>query len=500
VKRLALGPAVGLGAVVSGIALGEHLGPGTGLIPLVLGVASALRAPRQSGFAILALLLIGTACTQRALHGLSDSRLPAMATEGRHVRVTGSLVEDPEVRFHTAGVVLRLGRVDGMKLDRRVLVVASGDIAGQLGVLAAGDRVSLEGSLEPLDGYDARYHWRHAVVRLRADALIGFADARGLDRIANALRDATLRGLDALAPSDRALAASFLLGDDRSVPSDVKAEFRAAGLSHLLVVSGANVAFALALAMPLLHRVGLRGRLVGGVAVLVVFGTMTRWEPSVLRAVAMAVLVLVGRTLGRPLDALRALLLGTIVLLIVDPFLVHSLGFRLSCAASAGIALLAGPLASRIPGPRTLREAAAATIGAEVGVTPVLLPTFGSVPLVALPANLLAAPAVGVITAGGLAAGVVGGLVRPALPGLAVIIAAPVGVLVRYEALVARVAAIAPIAVDGRSLVLIAAVGVVAALSRRARRLRGDGSRSPRHDAGARRRHRRVAARRRRDH
>lgn len=501
-NQLARGPAAGLVAVAGGIAIGERLGPSTGLgvvLASALFAVAAMRA-RRVGFLILALGLAGCGSMQRALHGLTDSPLRAMVTEHRHVAVRGELVDDPQIRFHSVDVMLRLKSVGETELDRRVLVTASGDVAMALGVLASGDQVMLAGTLEALDGYDVRYRWRHASARLRADTFLEFADATGIARLANQLRDATLRGLEVLPPRERGLAASFLLGDDRSVPDDTKAEFRAAGLSHLLVVSGANVAFALALVSPLLHRLRLPARLVGGGLALLVFGTMTRWEPSVSRAVAMAGLVLVGRSVGRPLDALRALLLGATVLLLVDPFLVHSLGFRLSCAASAGIAVLAGPLAARLPGPRALREAAGATLGAEIGVTPVLVPTFGSVPLIALPANLMAAPAVGAITIGGLATGVVGGIVRPLAPGLAVAVAAPVGLLVRYEAAVAHLAAGTPIALDGRSLVFLAVAGTTGVLVARARRLRRDESRAPSRHVGVGRRGRSASAGRRGDH
>ena len=72
--------------------------------------------------------------------------------------------------------------------------------------------------------------------------------------VANAARDAVLRGAGTLPATPRALLAGFLLGDTRAIPDDLVDDFRDAGLSHLLAVSGANVAFALAIAEPLLRR------------------------------------------------------------------------------------------------------------------------------------------------------------------------------------------------------------------------------------------------------
>ena len=161
----------------------------------------------------------------------------------------------------------------------------------------------------------------------------------------------------------------------------------------------------LALCAPLLRRLGLFGRLVGGVAVLVLFGTMTRWEPSVLRAIAMASIALVAGYLGRPTDGLRVLALAATALLVADPFLLHSVGFLLSCGASLGIAVLARPIAARLPGPAWVREVLGVTAAAQVGVAPVLIPVFGSMPLVSLPANLVAVPLAAPLTMWGLATG-----------------------------------------------------------------------------------------------
>ena len=166
-------------------------------------------------------------------------------------------------------------------------------------------------------------------------------------------------------------------------------------------MTGSNVAFVLVLAGPVLRRFGLGGRLVGGLAVLVVFGTMTRWEPSVLRACAMAACSMTALHLGRPNAGLRVLALAVLGLLLADPFLVHSVAFLLSCGATAGIAVLAAPLSERLRGPRWIREGLGVTLASQIGVAPVLLPVFGALPAAALPANLVAVPLAGRSRSGG---------------------------------------------------------------------------------------------------
>ncbi len=123
---------------------------------------------------------------------------------------------------------------------------------------------------------------------------------------------------------------------------------------------------------------------------------------------------------------MRVLAIAASGLLLADPFLLRSVGFLLSCGASAGILLFGEPIARRLPGPRLLRETAGVTLAAQLGTAPILVPVFGSVPLVALPANLVAVPLAAPITVVGLVAGVVGGLVRPFWPGAATVLQLPV--------------------------------------------------------------------------
>jgi competence protein ComEC len=201
---------------------------------------------------------------------------------------------------------------------------------------------------------------------------------------------------------------------------------------------------------------------------------MTRWEPSVLRAIAMAMVALLAGALGRPTTGLRVLVLAATALLLVDPFLVHQIGFVLSCGASLGIALLARPITARLRGPVWMREVLGATAAAQVGVAPVLIPVFGSMPLVALPANLVAVPLAAPLTIWGLAAGVVGGVTRPLSPALPRVLELPTNALLHALMSVADVAARVPVEIDGRGAWGLVAVGALVAGAYRAHRLRRD--------------------------
>src|SRR5439155_19656986 len=190
---------------------------------------------------------------------------------------------------------------------------------------------------------------RHVGARMSVTRIGPWTPGGALPRLANALRRTLVGGASSLSPTTRALFAGFVLGDDRGQPPEVVDDFRGAGLTHLLVVSGENVAFLLALCQPVLSRLGLRARFFAGLLVLLLFGAVTRWEPSVLRAEAMAALAMTATLTGRPQTAVRLLALAITGLLLVDPLLLGSVGFLLSVAACTGIVLLARPIARALP-------------------------------------------------------------------------------------------------------------------------------------------------------
>jgi competence protein ComEC len=365
------------------------------LVPaaIAIGVALVLRRPV---LLVVAVALTASALGARAWEGL---RPPATGPWAG----TATLVGDPADVAGALRVDVRIG-------GKRVEAWARGSAARALRDRLAGERVSLRGRVQPVPA-DARIRLarRHVGARMTVDGASFSSPGAVPARLANGLRRTLLRGAQPLSPERRALFTGFVLGDDRDQRPEVTDDFRASGLSHLLVVSGENVAFVLALLAPFLNRFRLTGRLVGGLAVLVLFGVLTRWEPSVLRAEAMAALALLAAAVGRPASTLRLLSLAVAGLVLVDPLLVRSVGFLLSVGACAGIAVLAVPVAARLPGPRSVAAAMGVTIAAQVGVLPVLVPTFGGLPVAALPANLLAVPVAGPIMMWGMAAGLAAG-------------------------------------------------------------------------------------------
>ena len=400
---------------------------------------------------------------QRSLDGLAHHSLSRSVGQRAAVEIRGTIVDDAAVTKFAATALLRassvrVARGAWLAFDRTVLLRGSARNSGAVGALEATDTVTIVGDLSTLSGFDARWQWKHAVARVEVFEVQELRRSRNpLYRISNGLRAWISNGLILIPADDRALLSGFLLGDTRQISDTTVTTFRDAGLSHLLAVSGANVAFVLVLIGPILKRRRIGARFVIGVSVVVVFAAMTRFEPSVLRASAMALIVMLARLSGRSVSGLRALSYTVVVLIAIDPFLIHSVGFQLSVAACAGIVLIGTWLQTRLPGPRWMRAALAVSLAAQIGVAPVLLLTFGATSWVAPAANLFAVPAAEPITVIGLPLAFIGAVVAPIAPVAAL---ARVGFLV-VQWLLAWVRFVGRVGSERPLLVAIAAVVVV---------------------------------------
>lgn len=213
------------------------------------------------------------------------------------------------------------------------------------------------------------------------------------------------------------LVPGLAVGDESLVDDDLDAAMKASSLSHLTAVSGSNIAIIVA-ALIGVGRVFGWSRAVRAAAAsagLACFVLLVTPQGSVIRASAMALIVIALDALARPIAGVPVLALAVIALLAADPWLSHDYGFALSTAATAGLLLGTGPLARWferwLPPPIALLIAV--PLVAQVACQPILLLLEPSLPLYGVVANLLAAPAAPIATVVGLVACLVGLLLPP---------------------------------------------------------------------------------------
>jgi competence protein ComEC len=221
---------------------------------------------------------------------------------------------------------------------------------------------------------------------------------------------ASVRGrIDAsFAPDLAPMARALVLGESDLSPDDDRS-FRAAGLSHLLAVSGMHLVLVLALVVRALEVVLVRieqvaaridaGRLAAGAGIPAawLYAELAGCGGSTVRAAWMATAALAARAVGRRTDAPRAFGLSLIAMALADGLVAHDLSFLLSAAATAGLLVFARPLGAALVGVAPARLGAVAravgtTLAATIPCTPILARFAPTVPLGGVLANLVAVP------------------------------------------------------------------------------------------------------------
>jgi competence protein ComEC len=407
------------GALAAGALLAEWLRPNVVVAASTVAVSLVVVAAVARARAVAALLVAVCAAFALAgvrLHQVEHSALWRAAARNTDAVLDGRVLDEPEVVRDAMRFTLAVSRAqidDGaFRVRERVQVrvrppperaPAPGDV---LRVRARLRSLFFPG-MDGLARRAAETLERHGV---SARALVS---PPGLERVGRARtpldmvaargRAAVRTAAEHVPSADRALLLGVTIGDTSRLDPDVVLYFRATGLSHVVAVSGANVAFVLAFVGFALRlaRAGPRTSSIVLALVLLAFMAIARFEPSVLRAGAMSGIGILGVVVGARRRALVALAAAAVVLIARDPFVIHEPGLQLSALATLGLLLIAPRVVERLPPGRAAR-AAAVSIGAQLAVAPLVALEFHQLSLVAVAANLLVVPMVAPATVAGL--------------------------------------------------------------------------------------------------
>jgi competence protein ComEC len=290
-----------------------------------------------------------------------------------------------------------------------------------------GDRVEVGGSFRPAPAGDYATYLRRiaAAGTLRARSLTVLPAPEGPLRWLEGLRRAAAGALERSIPEPEAgLAAGILVGLRDRVDRQLADDFTTAGVSHVVAISGWNIAIVATCLGALAGSLGRRRRSILTGAAIVAYVLFVGPSPSVVRAGVMAGFVLLARELGRPSRAAVAMGWAVTGLLLIDPGWIDDAGFRLSVLATAGLmawgnrltAWLAGPIPGRLRA--WLAESLGVSLAAQAATLPVILLEFGRLSLISPAVNLLVVPLVAPAMAAGALALAAGALSMTGLPGV----------------------------------------------------------------------------------
>ncbi len=346
---------------------------------------------------------------------------------GRPVNRRATLLEPPRAHTFTRTALARLGPGPGQGEK----VVLEAPLRLGWSAREEGAEVRASGTLRALEPWEDYLRRRGAHAALLARDLRATGRRRGgLAGAIDAVRRRAERALTLrLAAREGALLRGMVLGEDDALPDGTRADFRAAGLTHIVAASGQNVLLLSALALPLMAWLGvaLRARLLVLLALTVLYVPLAGSGPSIQRAGVMGACGVLATLAGRPGSRAYALGLAATVTLVLSPAVAGDAGWQLSFAAVISIVALAprfhrALIARRLP--RPFAEGAALTLAATLGTAPLIAFHFGRLSLVSLPVNVLAAPVVAVVMWIGMAAALAGQAL-PALGGVLALPAAP---------------------------------------------------------------------------
>ncbi len=309
---------------------------------------------------------------------------------------SGVIAEEPDTRSDKVYLTLASVEIDYQKLSSKIL--ATVPLFPQY---EYGQKLNFSAKLqEPKQFPD--FNYKNYLSRFGIDAVIYYPEVSAAEgSFGNGLKLYILKfkqhfidNLNRTLPEPQAsFMGGLLLGAKRAIPQNILDQFSLTGTSHIIAVSGYNITIIVAGITSVLAWLGWRKRVSFLVSLLAIVGfvIMTGASPSVIRAGVMGALVLVALNIGRVYAITNALALSAVVMLALNPQILHfDIGFQLSFAAVLGLIYfspLIEPYFFWVP--KFLREYLLATVAAQIFTLPILLYYFGQLSLVAVPANLL---------------------------------------------------------------------------------------------------------------
>ncbi|WP_068177245.1 ComEC/Rec2 family competence protein [Mycobacterium sp. UM_CSW] len=379
---------------------------------VLLGVGAALachaalgpaRAPRLRtvGAGLVAVGVVGAGFGLAiALRSDAVAHHPITATFGTAAPVTVSPTESP-LPLGPGRLMFRatLQRLRDDRMSGRVVVFAR---ASDFGDLTVGRPVRFTARISRPGRHDL------TVAVLNASGRPTMGTAGVVQRTAHAVRGRfAAAARETLTVDQAAMLPALVLGDTSAVTGQTSREFRAAGMTHLTAVSGANVTIVCGAVLFSARLIGPRAAVALAAVALVAFVIVVQPTASVLRAAVMAAIALTGVLSSRRRQAIPALSAAVLILLAVAPHLAVDVGFALSVLATAALILIAPAWSRRLVGrgwPKPLADALAVACAAHVVTAPLVAGVSGRVSLVAVAANLAVAPVIAPITVLGSAA------------------------------------------------------------------------------------------------
>jgi competence protein ComEC len=337
---------------------------------------------------------------------------------GKQVLIRGFVDSEADIRSSTVAYVIKTSEIiekDSKKVVKGRLLLTTLKDEGQY-IYDYGSEIQIKGKIvQPTakrnpGGFDYRRYLaqsdisatvfaRQYNIKLGEDSRQSVLVKTGL-----VLRQRIVEVINKSLPEQQAgLLNGMLIGYRKGLSKEVQDAFSDSGLTHIMAVSGANVAF---IVFPLVFvlrklRIPQRASNVLVIGVLIIFVYITGLEPSVVRAVIMAVTILIGQIMRRDGDIYTSISFAAILMLLHNPNNLFNIGFQLSFVATLSLVMFGKNIKGFIKLmhiPDCVADVVSATLSAQLGVLPLSVLYFNKVSLISLISNLVVIPVLELIT------------------------------------------------------------------------------------------------------
>jgi competence protein ComEC len=415
------GFAAGCGVAFAASWTARWIFPAACVIAAAVFISAALMPGRGLPFALVAITVLAG-----VVRGASAVIIPGPGTIEGHLGVRAVVIEGTVRSADPGGgttAIIDASHLSDSDTDGRVTggVLVSGPL---IPALSPGDKVEIDASgLRPLNrrpGADsAQTLEREDVKAIATSAQVfvtaagGPSPARWIAWVQEQLLSAVNRALPEPAA---ALTLGIAFGIHEPLSADVRSSLQNAGLIHVVVVSGLKIVLVLGLvsAVARVFEWSRRRALLVALPLVAAYVLISGAGPAAIRSALMAGAAMLAAAGARRTDPVPMLALVAALMLAISPNLVDDPGFQLSFLGTAGILLLAAPIAARIPGPRLVAEPFAVTLAAQVATFPVMAATFGVISIAGPIANAVVLPLLPVMIVTG-AGGAILSALNPAL-------------------------------------------------------------------------------------
>ena len=204
----------------------------------------------------------------------------------------------------------------------------------------------------------------------------------------------------ALGEPQASLAAGLVVGEKGTLGKGLLDDFRRSGLIHVVILSGYSINIIASSVRSLLSFLPRKASLIGSSVAIILFGILVGGKATVVRACAMALVVIVAELLYRDYNALRALLFVAYLMILYNPYIVlYDASFQVSFVSTLGLILFGRYIEKCLayypmlfPERFGIRSLITSTVATQISVAPLLLYMMGDASLVGVFANLLVLP------------------------------------------------------------------------------------------------------------